>query len=389
MSFIIPQSTAVVVVFKAFLASDHVSEATGKTIAITISKAGGAFGNPNAGATNATEISSGWYKVTLDTTDTGTLGHLAIRGAVASIDDIGIVYQVVKATNGGLTALPDAVADAAGGLPISDAGGLDLDAKIGALTYGTANRVNAQVYGMEANTLTATAINADAITNAKIADNAIAAENIASDAIAAAKIATGAITAAKFAAGAIDAAAIANGAIDAATFAADVDAEILSYIVDDATRIDASALNTAAVTSIPAILVDTGTTLDGAIATIDGIVDAILVDTGTTLDAAIADLPTNAELTTALAAADDAVLAAIAALNNLSASGLLGTSLADTYAANGAQPTLQQAIMGIHQHLMAFSIASTSRTVKKLNGSDTAFVETLDDDTAPTALTRA
>jgi hypothetical protein len=37
-----------------------------------------------------------------------------------------------------------------------------------------------------------------------------------------------------------------------------------------------------------------------------------------TLDTSIADLPTNAELATALAGADDAVLAAIAALNNLS-----------------------------------------------------------------------
>lgn len=55
---------------------------------------------------------------------------------------------------------------------------------------------------------------------------------------------SGAITAASIAADAITAAKIANGAIDAATFAADVDAEILSYIVDDATRIDASALNT-------------------------------------------------------------------------------------------------------------------------------------------------
>lgn len=86
---------------------------------------------------------------------------------------------------------------------------------------------------------------------------AITAGSIASNAIAAAKIASGAITSAKFAAGAIDAAAIANGAIDAATFAADVDAEFLSYIVDDATRIDASALNTATVTTIPAILTDT------------------------------------------------------------------------------------------------------------------------------------
>lgn len=118
--------------FKAYLASDHVSEATGKTIAITISKNGGAFGNPNAGATNATEISSGWYKVTLDTTDTNTVGPLAVRGAVATIDDVGVLLSVVKATNGGYTALPDAVADAAGGLPISDAGGLDLDARLDA-----------------------------------------------------------------------------------------------------------------------------------------------------------------------------------------------------------------------------------------------------------------
>lgn len=46
------------------------------------------------------------------------------------------------------------------------------------------------------------------------------------------------------AANVLTAAAMADGAIDAATFAADVDAEVLSYIVDDATRIDASQLNT-------------------------------------------------------------------------------------------------------------------------------------------------
>ena len=45
---------------------------------------------------------------------------------------------------------------------------------------------------------------------------------------------------------------------------------------------------------------------------------SILTDTGTTLDTLIKDIPTNAELTAALAGADDATLAAIAALNNLS-----------------------------------------------------------------------
>lgn len=78
------------------------------------------------------------------------------------------------------------------------------------------------------------------------------------------------------AANVVTAAAIADGAIDAATFAADVDAEILSYIVDDATRIDASSLNTASATSIPAILADTGT---------DGVVVAAGSKTGYSLTA--------------------------------------------------------------------------------------------------------
>ena len=55
--------------------------------------------------------------------------------------------------------------------------------------------------------------------------------------------------------------------------------------------------------------------------TVDGNIDSILTDTGTTLDALLQDIPTTAELATALASADDAVLAAIAALNNLSSAG--------------------------------------------------------------------
>lgn len=57
------------------------------------------------------------------------------------------------------------------------------------------------------------------------------------------------------------------------------------------------------------------------------------------LDSQLADLPTNSELTTALAAADDAVLAAIAALNNLSAAQVnaevVDALATDTYAEPG------------------------------------------------------
>ena len=90
---------------KLYLSSDHATAATGKTVAITLSKAGAAFGNPNLGASNATEVASGWYKFALDTTDTGTLGDLVIRGTSASCDDTEQVMQVVSATTGGATNL--------------------------------------------------------------------------------------------------------------------------------------------------------------------------------------------------------------------------------------------------------------------------------------------
>lgn len=89
---------------------------------------------------------------------------------------------------------------------------------------------------------------------------------------------SGAITAASIAADAITAAKIANGAIDAATFAADVDAEILSYLVDDATRIDASALNTAAGTTIPDIQARLPAALVGG--RIDATVDGTGMESG-------------------------------------------------------------------------------------------------------------
>lgn len=93
------------------------------------------------------------------------------------------------------------------------------------------------------------------------------------------------LTATGIAANAITAAKIADGAIDAATFAADVDAEILSYLVDDATRIDASSLNTATVTTIPtnldatvssrSTLVATDIVSAGAITTSSGAVSTV------------------------------------------------------------------------------------------------------------------
>lgn len=101
---------------KVYLSTDHVTPATGKTVAVVISKAGGAFGNPSAGATNATEISNGWYTYTPSATDSGSTGDLVVRGTSASCDDSERLLTVVNANTGGFAALPNAAAAAAGGL---------------------------------------------------------------------------------------------------------------------------------------------------------------------------------------------------------------------------------------------------------------------------------
>lgn len=118
------QSTSYVAMLKVFLSSDHISAATSKTVAIKLSKNGGAFADPNAGATNATEVSSGWYKVTLDTTDTNTVGDLVVRGTAASCDDSEQICQVSAnqdQTGDAYAALTAAQSEPAQGAPAANA----------------------------------------------------------------------------------------------------------------------------------------------------------------------------------------------------------------------------------------------------------------------------
>lgn len=65
------------------LSSDHVTAATGKTVAVAISKDGGAFGA--ATNTPATEVSGGFYKITLAAADVNC-DTLAIKATSADCD---------------------------------------------------------------------------------------------------------------------------------------------------------------------------------------------------------------------------------------------------------------------------------------------------------------
>lgn len=67
----------------------------------------------------------------------------------------------------------------------------------------------------------------------------------------------------------------------------------------------------------------------------------------------------------------------------------LATAMAESYAADGATNTVAQALYMILGLLGEHAIATTHKTVKKLDGSTTAGVFDLDDATNPTSITRA
>lgn len=98
----LPQNTAFTIMLKVFSNSDHISPSSGSTVGVKISKAGAAFINPNAGATNAAEVDStngpGWYKYSADSTDLNTLGDFVIRATATSCDPSEQVCMVVAAT---------------------------------------------------------------------------------------------------------------------------------------------------------------------------------------------------------------------------------------------------------------------------------------------------
>ena len=194
-------------------------------------------------------------------------------------------------------------------------------------------------------------------------------------------------------------------------------------------------------TVVDAVLVDTGTTLDGKINTIDGIVDAILVDTGTTLDGKLDTIDNFLDTEVAAILADtnelqsdwanggrldlilDGILADTAVIGSAGA-GLTGipwnsswdaevqsectdalnaydpptkaeldatwtTAQTESYASDGAAATPAQLLYMIYCAVGEFSITDTTITGKKVDGSTTAMTWTINSASSPTSRTRA
>ncbi len=151
-----------------------------------------------------------------------------------------VAYTATRGLAG--TALPAAAADGAGGLIVSDAGGLDADAMrsdVAAILVDTGTTLQAEVDGIQADTediQTKIGTPAGASVSADIAavksDTAAILTDTGTTGV---PISTGGIATTSFAAGAIDAAAIAANAFGASELAADAVDKILDETVGDGT----------------------------------------------------------------------------------------------------------------------------------------------------------
>ena len=284
-----------------------------------------------------------------ETVDSQTVVHPLGQFSIENRSDSAAVDRVILA-------LPNAAADAAGGLAISDAGGLDLDAKLAATNEVTAARMGALTDWIDGGRL-------DLIIDAILVDTATL------------------------------------GAPAGVSHAADIAAikvDTAAILVDTGTTLPATLATIAAYidTEIAAILVDTGTTIPALIGTpvVDLATDIAGIQTDTT--AIVAD--TN-ELQTdwidggRLDLIVDAILVDTAEIGAAGAglTAIFTTQMTESYAADGVAPTPAQSLFLIQQSLTEVAISSTTETIKKLDGSTTAATLTLDDASSPTSKTRA
>jgi hypothetical protein len=171
---------------------DGITPETGVTISagdLKISKNGGAEAN-HAGT--LTEVAGGNYYYEATAGELDTVGYITLRLSKSGIRVFNACAQVVAfdpydAVRAGLTALPAAAAEAAGGLFTRGTGA-------GQIAQDSNGTISVHTKTMEDGVIAATKLQDSAITAAKIADNAITAAKLATDAITAAKIAADAIT---------------------------------------------------------------------------------------------------------------------------------------------------------------------------------------------------
>lgn len=381
----IPQGQTIRVPLQAYLASDHVSAATGKTIAITISKNGAAYGNPSAGATNATEIASGSYYVDLSTTDTNTLGPVFVKGAVATVDTIIAIYNVVGSSiSQSGTAQTGTVNTITLASAASSTNGT-YDPSLVRITGGTGAGQARLILDYVGATRVAVVdrdwrVNPDNTSTYEI----MAAPNLNSTNEGLAQAGGASSITLNSSGSAIDN--TYNGQVVVLRTGLGQDQSRVITAYNGTTKV--ATVDTAWVTnpdSTSGYMVMQACRLDSTISTA---VTAVKAKTDN-LPAAPASTGDAMTLTAAYNAAKTAAQVSDIPTTAQNAAAVLTTQMTESYAAFHASPTLAQAAFEVRAILAESAISGTTRTSKKIDGSTTARTYTLDSSTAPTSITTA
>lgn len=322
----------------------------------------------------------------------------------------------------GLTALPNAAADGAGGLPISDAGGLDLDAQrsdISAILVDTGTTLQGELDGIQADTediqsRLPAALGANGNMKADVRDyNGTAGTfsagrpEVNTTHLGGSSTTVSQLTdiAAGYSGGAWTV--NINGEINWNTaWNAEVQSEVQDAI--EANHLDhlfavAAAGTEAANSSYWSRLVSKSATpafssFDNTTDSLEAIRDrgdaAWITATGFSTHSAADVWSSGTRTLTAIDEdsttldIDAAVTAAVPTAATI-ATAVLTTAMTESYNTDGSTATLAQALYVIMQTLTEHAISGTTWTVKKLDGSTTALTLTLNDATTPTGVTRA
>lgn len=257
------------------------------------------------------------YSITLTATEMQAARiviYVVDQGTKAWLDDVIVVetyghssaQHAVDLDDGvraGLTALPNAAADAAGGLVVSDAGGLDIDAvKTTVAKVDTMVELDGAVYKFTANAVEEVSLGDDAMTEEEFNALLLAYWDPSTDPV----ILTADYDSAKTAAPASTAL---SNVTWTNTLAGYLDAAISSRSSHSAA--DVKTAVEAAGSHLALILEDTGTTIPATLTTIANYVDtevaAILEDTGTTIPATLSAMSAEAVVAELLATEIDGV----------------------------------------------------------------------------------
>lgn len=338
--FLFQQSEATAAQRRVYLhlvdATDGITAETGEAAGQSqISTNGAGFGNTSA---TLTAVGNGLYYIELTAGELGTVGVIAIRYKSAATAEAQVLAQVVPwdpydAVRLGMTALPNAAAEAAGGLYTRGSGA-------GQINQAANGQIDTNVAVMAAGVVTAAAV------------------------------ANGAIDAATFAAGAIDAAAIAANAIDADALAADVTTELQTGLATSAALALVQTDTDDIQTRLPAALV--GGRIDASV----GAMAANVL----TATAIAADAITAAKIATDAIGSDE--FAQAAADKVFGASGATLAELA--VAAPPATPTPRQAMMMPYMWLRNKLIVTATTKTAHNDAGTAIFSKALTDDGAGT-----